>query len=135
MRNLLFILSSLFLLPCSLLRSQVNIQSLDTIQAPAGTENIYSKPLYHDSLSSSFCIIVKKEVKKHYHATHSEQIYVIAGEADMMIGDRPVHIKKGDVLFIPKGTTHSVKVSSSEPLKILSVQAPYFDGKDRILVE
>jgi mannose-6-phosphate isomerase-like protein (cupin superfamily) len=109
-----------------------NQQSTDTIHAPAGTENIYNRPLYSDSLSSSFLIVIKKEVKPHLHETHSEQVYVISGEADMMLGDQKIHIKAGDIIYIPKGTAHSAVVTSSEPLKILSIQAPYFDGKDRV---
>lgn len=130
----LFLLS-VFCFPSSCLHAQVNLQSLDTIQAPAASDNVYVKPLYHDSLASSFCIIVKKEVKLHKHETHSETVYVISGEADMMVGTQAIHIKAGDILFIPKGTPHSAKVTSSEPLKILSVQAPVFDGKDRVMLD
>lgn len=123
----------LFLLPG--LAFAQNQLSTDTISAPATTENVYSKPLYSDSLSSSFLIIVKHDVKLHKHEFHSEQVYVISGEADMMLGDKIIHIKAGDMVFIPKGTPHSAKVTSAEPLKIISVQAPYFDGKDRVIIE
>ncbi len=112
-----------------------NQTSLDTINAPASSDNIFSWPLYSDSLSSSFAIIIKKEVKKHIHQFHSEQIYVISGEGDMLIGDKTVHIKSGDIIFIPKNTPHAVKVTSAIPLKILSVQAPYYDGKDKVLLD
>lgn len=71
----------------------------------------------------------------HYHATHTEQVIVLSGEADMMLGDQNIHIKAGDVVFIPKGTPHSVNVTSAEPLKIISVQAPLFDGTDRVMVD
>jgi mannose-6-phosphate isomerase-like protein (cupin superfamily) len=130
MKRILFFF--LLLLP-GLMFAQ-NQQNTDTINAPATAENVYNKPLYSDSLSSSFLIIVKKEVKLHKHESHSEQVYVIAGEADMVLGDKTIHIRAGDVVFIPKGTPHSARVTSKEPLKILSVQAPYFDGKDRVLL-
>ena len=42
---------------------------------------------------------------------------------------------KGDFVFIPKNTPHSVNVISKVPLKVISVQAPFFDGKDRVLLE
>lgn len=105
----------------------------DTIKSPTPDKN-YVKALYSDSLSSSFLIIIPKEVKMHYHATHTEQVVVLSGEADMMLGDQKIHIKTGDVVFIPKGTKHSVNVTSAEPLKIISVQAPIFDGTDRIML-
>lgn len=106
--------------------------STDTINSPASDKN-YVRSLHNDSLSSSFLIIIPKEVKSHYHAVHTEQVVVISGEADMMLGDQKIHIKAGDVIIIPKGTVHSVIVTSEDPLKIISVQAPYFDGADRIM--
>ncbi|MBL7889776.1 MAG: cupin domain-containing protein [Bacteroidia bacterium] len=110
-------------------------QILDTIKAPAAYENIYSRAIASDSLSSSFVIFIKKEVKKHKHLEHSEHIYVLEGEGDMLLGDKMIRIKKGDVLFVPKNTPHYLKVTSKEPVKVLSIQSPYFDGKDRVFIE
>lgn len=110
------------------------VTSTDSIKSPTPDKN-YSKALYSDSLSSSFVIIIPKEVKPHYHAAHTEQVVVLSGEADMMLGDQNLHIKSGDVIFIPKGTKHSVTVTSTEPLKIISIQAPFFDGSDRVMIE
>lgn len=120
-----------FALMSEVLFSQ-NVTSTDTIKSPTPDKN-FSKPLFSDSLSSSFLIVIPKEVKSHYHATHSEQVVVLSGEADMMLGDQKLHITAGDVIFIPKGTIHSVLVTSVDPLRIISVQAPYFDGSDRVM--
>lgn len=127
---------TLFLLALMFIGTGVSAQAIstDTIASPTPDKN-FSKPLFTDSLSSSFLIIIPKEVKPHYHATHSEQVVVLSGEADMMLGEQKIHIKAGDVIFIPKGTKHSVTVTSTEPLKIISVQAPYFDGTDRVMLE
>ncbi len=112
-----------------------NFQSLDTVHAPDYYENIYTRTLNSDSLVSSFVIFVKKEVKAHKHVTHSEHVYVLEGEGEMMVGEKKRNIKKGDLIFIPKGTVHSLKVTSSSPVKVISIQAPVFDGKDRVMVE
>ena len=110
-------------------------QSLDTIKAPAVYENIYSRAVASDSLVSSFVIFIKKEVKKHKHVSHSEHVYVLEGEGEMMVGEKIFKIKKGDIIFVPKNTIHALKVTSSTPVKVLSIQAPLFDGKDRVFVE
>lgn len=110
------------------------IVSTDSIKSPDPDKN-YSKALFSDSLSSSFVIVIAKEVKLHYHANHTEQVVVLSGEAEMILGDQTLHIKEGDVIFIPKGTQHAVRVTSDRPLKIVSVQAPIFDGPDRIFIE
>ena len=112
-----------------------SFQSADTVKAPATYENIYARPLYSDSLASSFVIFIKKEVKKHKHISHSEHVYVLEGEGEMLLGEKIIKVKKGDVVFIPKNTVHSFKTTSAVPAKIISVQAPYFDGKDRVMVE
>lgn len=125
---------TIFLLALFVFSAQLSAQviSTDTAKSPTPDKN-YVRTLHHDSLSSSFLIIIPKEVKPHYHAHHTEQVVILSGEADMMLGDQKLHIKAGDVIIIPKGTTHSVVVTSKEPLKIISLQAPYFDGTDRIM--
>lgn len=112
-----------------------NYQSLDTVKAVGDYENIYLRKLYSDSLVSSFVIFIKKEVKAHKHVTHSEHVYILDGEGEMMVGDKTMKVKKGDMIFIPKGTVHFLKVTSATPMKVISVQAPMFDGKDRVIVE
>jgi mannose-6-phosphate isomerase-like protein (cupin superfamily) len=85
-----------------------------------------------DSLSSSFLINIKTEVKSHKHAFHSEHVYIVDGEGTMKLGDDQFAVRPGDHVFVPKNTFHSVRVTSTKPLKVLSIQSPLFDGKDRI---
>jgi quercetin dioxygenase-like cupin family protein len=99
-------------------------------------ENIYVQKIAEDSLQSSFIIWVKKEVKEHYHAEHTENIYVLSGRGQMTVGDSSYNIKKGDFITVLKGERHSVvKVHGRRPLKVLSIQSPRFDGADRIFVK
>lgn len=115
-------------------RSQT-VVNLDTLKAPAKTDNIYNKVLFNDSLASSFCIVIKNEVKAHKHQYHCEHVYVIEGEGQMKLGNQEFKIKKNDFILIPKNIVHSVKTTSKQPLKVISIQAPFFDGKDRIIIE
>ena len=131
MKNFLILLFSIGITLC---KAQ-SFQSLDTIKPPASYENIYNRPIFSDSLTSSFVIFIKKEVKKHKHVTHTEQVYILDGEGEMMVGDKKMKVKKGDIVLIPKNTFHSLKVTSQTPMKVLSVQSPQFDGKDRIMAE
>lgn len=109
--------------------------SLDTIKAPAKYDNILAVKISSDSLSTSFVIFIKKEVKLHKHITHTENVIILEGEGIMCLGDKKIKVKKGDHVFIPKGTPHSVKVTSKKPMKVLSIQSPYFDGKDREFID
>jgi mannose-6-phosphate isomerase-like protein (cupin superfamily) len=60
---------------------------------------------------------------------------MLEGEGEMAVGDKKFPVKKGDIIFIPRGTVHSLKVTSPVPVKVISLQAPMFDGKDRVFVE
>lgn len=100
-----------------------------------GKEVITNKKLFSDSLASSFCIIIRNEVKLHKHLHHAEHVIVQEGEAIMTLADKQFTVKKNDVIFIPKNTFHAVKVTSSIPLKVISIQTPLFDGNDRVFKE
>lgn len=112
-----------------------NFMNTDTVGLKTVSDNIYNKPLFADSLASSFIIVIKKEVKLHKHLYHSEHIVVLEGNGQMQIGGKLIEIKKGDVVFIPKNTPHSAKSTGKTPLKVVSIQAPNFDGKDRVFIE
>ena len=97
-------------------------------------ENIHVTPLNSDENSSAFVIWIKKEVRIHKHEWHSETVYVLKGKAQMQLGEQEFEVRKGDVIFIPEGTPHGVKVLKG-PLKVISVQAPEFKGQDRVFLD
>lgn len=121
----------LFLLAPFFLYGQ-NVKSLVNINAPKSFENIHVEKLSSDKNATNLLIFVKNNVRAHKHNKHTETIFVIDGEAVMVIGKEAKSIKAGDFIIIPEKTIHSVKVTSKIPLKVLSVQAPEFLGKDRI---
>lgn len=126
------ILISSFLIFSAFVFSQKHLECKN-LQAVGEYENVFSQQIASDSLVSSFVIWIKKEVKEHKHEFHSEHVYVLEGTAEMTLNEQHFTIKAGDFIFIPKNTWHYVKVTSNEPLKVLSIQAPTFDGKDRVL--
>jgi mannose-6-phosphate isomerase-like protein (cupin superfamily) len=91
--------------------------------------------LSDDPHCSSFFICIPEQVKKHKHEHHTEHVYVLEGEAEMVLGEKKFTVRKGDFFIIPQGTPHAVKVTSSIPLKVISVQSPQFDGSDRVWVQ
>ncbi|GLX79579.1 hypothetical protein tinsulaeT_29190 [Thalassotalea insulae] len=110
-------------------------QNLNKISAPNNLENIHLVPLGSSDSASEFLIFIKKEVKAHYHQTHTELVYVLAGEADFWLGENKQKISTGDFIRINQGMVHKVVVTSKQPLKILSIQTPKFNGKDRVYTE
>jgi len=99
-------------------------------------ENIKVQKLGTTPQGTSFIIWVKENVKPHLHKHHTEVIYVVEGSAEMVIDGLARPIQKGDFIQIKPNTVHEVtRVTSTEPLKVLSVQAPEFFGDDRIFID
>ena len=109
--------------------------SLDTLKAPLEYNDVYVQKVYTTKNQTSFVIWIKTKVKKHKHLTHTELIQVLDGAGKMTLGNESFDIKKGDFIVVPENTEHGVVVTSSEPLKVVSIQTPEFDGTDRIWVE
>lgn len=95
---------------------------------------VYVEPIASDSLASSFLIVIEREVKAHFHAAHTEYVMVVSGHAQLELGGEGFSLAPGDLIYIPQGTPHSVEVIGEEALRVISIQAPEFKGKDRIFV-
>jgi mannose-6-phosphate isomerase-like protein (cupin superfamily) len=95
---------------------------------------VYVQALFGDSLCTSLYIEINKDVPAHFHKLHSEHVYILSGEGMMTLGQEKFPIKAGDFIFIPSGTIHSVDNINELPLRALSIQAPQFDGQDRVLI-
>lgn len=109
--------------------------NLNEMQVEGDFDNIHVQKLDTDENSSTFLIWVKKGVKSHKHIEHSELIYVLEGEGNMTVGENTFKIGPGDYFRIPQNTFHALDVLSEEAVKVISVQAPEFDGSDRIFNE
>lgn len=129
-----FLATIILIVFMSNLKAQIKTD-LNQIKAPANFENIYVEKLAEDSLSSVFLIWVKKFVPLHKHLEHTESVYILEGSGKMQLGDSIFQVNAGNYLFIPKNTPHKVVVTSQNPLKVISIQTPMFDGSDRIMLE
>lgn len=123
---LMFVFWGLSRANAQVLPHEVNIEPQTTY------DNIHVQRIKGDSNYTAFIIWIKKEVKPHFHQHHTEVITVLEGKARMTMNDTTFTIRKGDVMVIPENTVHSVINHSKKPLKVISVQTPWFDGKDRI---
>ena len=82
-------------------------------------DNIKVIPLDDSNDASSFVIWVKNHVRDHYHKEHTEVVYVLEGFGIMTLGDKSQPIEKGDYIFIPRGISHSVRVTNNQTLKVI----------------
>ncbi len=127
-------LAPLLVLLAAQARGQRVVSAADCTCANDGRA-VQNVPLHSDSLASSFLLCITGEVPLHLHRTHTEHVSVLDGEGLMTLGDTVFTVRAGQVLTIPKGTPHAVKRTGPEPLKVLSVQAPWSDGTDRVFLD
>jgi mannose-6-phosphate isomerase-like protein (cupin superfamily) len=109
--------------------------STPELPCPDGTGPVRSTTLHSDSACTSFLLCIDAGVRPHLHRTHTEHVFVLDGTAEMMLGDSTRTIRTGDVILITPGTPHAVKVTSSAPLRVISIQSPHFDGTDRVWLD
>jgi len=128
MTRLAFIFILIF--SCRFCFAQVEISNWSS----SSQENIVVEKLAGDSLTTSFMIQVRNNVSLHYHAYHSEHIYVLSGSGEFISEKDTSMVSEGSYIFIPSKSKHAVRVISSEPLRVLSIQSPRFLGIDRIKV-
>lgn len=126
-------LLALLLLACAPLLPAQSRTALRNLRPPRTFDHVHVQRLVGDSLSTGFVIWIKDAVPAHYHAAHSETVLVLRGKGDMRLGDQRLTVRKGDLIFIPKGTPHSVTVRG-RMLQVLSSQSPWFDGTDRVML-
>lgn len=129
--------SALLLFAPLLLVQAASAQKTNTsaLQGANHSKNIEVQPLFGDSLVNSFYIEIQNDVPAHFHRYHSEHVYVLSGHGEMQLADSSFSIQAGDFIFIPKGTPHRVQTTGAEPLRVISIQAPRFEGKDRIPID
>ena len=70
-------------------------------------------------------------VKMGYDIESDVMYYVLEGEGECVINDEKFHIKKGDLIFYPKGTPYK----HLKGLTLLAISNPPFDRKKRVYIE
>jgi mannose-6-phosphate isomerase-like protein (cupin superfamily) len=59
-------------------------------------------------------LVVKEEIKTHRHQDASHVLYIVSGHGMVTIDDKPVVLKPGTIVHIPKGVPHSIKAEEGE---------------------
>lgn len=123
------------LLSISLSSVAQKVDNLPALKQKQPYDNVVTQTINSDSSVTSNVIWIKSEVIPHYHADHSEHVMVVEGEGQLLLGHQTFFVKPGDLVYIPKGTIHALRVTSKLPMKVLSIQTPQFDGSDRVMVQ
>jgi len=72
------------------------------------------------------------QVPPHCHKTHSETFYVLDGQVEWTVDGEARVLNRGDAVFIPPNTAHSVRVVGGKDMLTLMIYEPggYEDQAD-----
>ncbi len=62
-----------------------------------------------------------QELERHL-APAEVMIYVIDGDVDFMMNDKPLHLHKGDFFLMGQGVSHSVKALSDAKVMLIKIK-------------
>lgn len=88
------------------------------------------------NIEMSMCIFEPGEIAKlHYHKVMEEIYFVLEGNGEIEIDGEWLKIKKEDCIAIPVGVKHRIRnTGKQKQLKFLSINSPYWQNDDMILI-
>ena len=102
-------------------------------QAPvAADEDLRAEPLLESEEFSAYLLQFRTGEPRHIHREHDLTFIVHRGRGEVYINDHRRVCRPGDVFHIPRGTPHYCINTGSDPLVVVNLFTPPFDGKDRI---
>jgi len=98
------------------------------------TDNIKGVQLLQQPAVSQFLVQIRDREQPHIHQEHDATIVMLRGRGRLVLKDRILIAREGDILFIPKGTVHYYVNDGQEPTVVLAIFSPAYDGKDAEVV-
>jgi len=98
-------------------------------------ENIKVVTLGQGAAASHHVVQVRDREAPHLHQTHDGTVTMLKGEGFLMLEQRRIDLKVGDVVYIPRGAVHYFTNTAGEPTVAFVTYAPPFDGKDTVAVK
>lgn len=82
---------------------------------------------YGEFLTANLAVVEHTGNALHTQPHHDEVVVIVEGEVNFRVGGETRQVQPGDVVFIPRNTTHGPVLTDGERLVALSVFGPHFD--------
>lgn len=115
---------------------QTKRKSLDQImqQYPLGpNEGIRLQKLSNNGRSATMLMQVRAREPMHRHADSDTTMFVLKGQGSIQIGDRAAAVKTGDVIHIPRETSHAYSNQGPGISVVVIVYSPAPGPNDRVV--
>lgn len=63
-------------------------------------------------------------VPVHIHELEDEIFHVLEGSVELILGDKTIKGKKGDIIYLPRGIKHGIKTLGDKTAKVLNYVIP-----------
>ncbi len=63
-------------------------------------------------------------VPLHIHELEDEIFHVMEGNVELVLGEKTIKGKKGDIIYLPRGIKHGIKTVGNETAKVLNYVIP-----------
>ena len=93
-------------------------------------DNIKVVHLGRSASASQHVVQIRDREVPHLHKLHDATVTMMRGQGYLVLGQKRIDLKTGDVIHIPRGVPHYYVNTASDPTVALAVYAPPFDGKD-----
>jgi mannose-6-phosphate isomerase-like protein (cupin superfamily) len=114
----------------------INRQRAAVIKTPHGSE---IRPLIDRTTSEiERCSLAEEvlpvgaRVGRHHHLETEEVYYILHGNGRMTVGDEVREVASGDAVYIPRGQTHTLENTGTEPMTLLLVCGPAYSLQDHL---
>jgi quercetin dioxygenase-like cupin family protein len=109
---------------------EIDLEKILADNPLAPGENIKVANLGRSASASQHIVQIRDREILHMHKLHDGTVTMLRGQGYIVLADKRINLKVGDVIHIPRGVTHQYVNGASEATVVLAVYAPAFDGKD-----
>ncbi len=109
---------------------ELNLEKILADNPLAPGDNIKVANLGRSASASQHIVQIRHREILHAHKIHDATVTMLRGQGYLVLADKRIDLKAGDVIHIPRGVAHQYVNGASEPTVVLAVYAPAFDGKD-----
>ena len=113
----------------------INVESVLGAQLNQELEPVKTVPLGETGTQSARVVMVSTSLPSQTRADHDEIALVLKGKGDLTLGGRTREVRRGDLIFIPKGTSHQFVSTGGPYAGLLFVASPRLRGDDAVPVE
>lgn len=90
-------------------------------------ENTYFRKVLYTGRSSQLVVMniaVGEDIGEEVHPDTDQILFIVDGEGEATLNGEVKKVEEDDVIFVPAGTTHNLKNTNDEGLKLFTIYSP-----------